>query len=207
MNAPRTPGLFIMPVLAVLSAAALFGASQVPVPGGRLERFHPPAAIASDRASAVILMPGRFSGYTNYWQDLAWTWSQYGNFFQMSVPDVGASILQAKADIAEELGIPGLAMTEGFLSAWLGGPLQTLDNPSATDLEKALAGQSAAIAVFAPLTRDLGPVLMKRASSGGLPALPIAEHAHQRNAADYRQARAFVLEDGPRRLFAVLADE
>ncbi len=207
MNAPQASRFFIPAVLAVLAAAALTGAAQVPDPNGRLDRFHAPAPLESDRASAVIPFPGRFDGYTNYWHDLAWTWSQYGNFFQMSVPDVGASILQAKADIAEELGVPGLAMTEGFLSAWLAGPLQTLDDPSPAALEKALAGQSVPIAVFAPLTRGLGPALMKRASSGGFPAFLIAEQAHQRGAADYREARAFVLEDGPRRLFAVLADE
>ena len=47
---------------------------------------------------------------------------------------------------------------------------------------------------------------MKQAAAGGAPPIPIAGQAHQRNAVDYAEARAFVLEDGPRRLFAVLAD-
>jgi hypothetical protein len=211
MHAPRSPRFVIPAVLTVLAAATMLGAYQEgAAPRGLLDRFHSPALSKSGSAASlagIITTPGRFDGYTNYWHDVSWTWSQYGNLFQMGVPDVGASILQTKADIAEELGVPGLAMAEGFLSAWLAGPLQSLDNPSRADLEKALAGQTASVAVFAPLTRDLGPVLFKQAASGASSAFQIAEHAHQRNALDYREARAFVLEDGPRRLFAVLADE
>ncbi len=207
MNAPRTSRFLIPALLVFLAAATPFVASQdVPASRGLLDRFHAPA-VMPDQASAIVRTPGRFNGYTNYWHDLSWTWNQYGNFFQMSVPDVGASILQTKADIAEELGVPGLALTEGFLSAWLSGAPQILDNPSRAELENALTGNPVPLAVFAPLTKDLGPALLKRTSSGDSPSFPIAEQAHQRNAADYSLARAFVLEDGQRRVFAILADE
>ncbi len=211
MNCPRTLRSLIFPILVVLAATAFpAGFQENAAPAGRLDRFHAPAPPEAERAASmagIIPTPGRFNGYTNYWQDLSWTWSQYGNLFQMSVPDVGASILQTKADIAEELDVPGLVLAEGFLREWLAGPRLALDNPSRADLEKTLAESANSIAVFAPLTRDLGPVLLKRAASGDSPAFPVAQHAHQRQAADYREARAFVLEDGPRRLFAVLADE
>ena len=214
MKAPRTirfiiPAIFTLFILLGVSiAAAPSGAAQdASARTSLLDRFHAPASDDADRSPALLQTPGRFSGYTNYWHDLAWTRSQYGNLFQMSVPDVEASILQAKADIAEELGVPGLALAEGFIAAWLAGPRQDLKNPSAADLDKALAGPAARIEVFAPLTRDLGPALMKRAASGGVPPFQIAENAHQRNAVDYKEARVFVLEDGSRRLFAVLADE
>ena len=175
MKAPRTirfiiPAIFTLFILLGVSiAAAPSGAAQdASARTSLLDRFHAPASDDADRSPALLQTPGRFSGYTNYWHDLAWTRSQYGNLFQMSVPDVGASILQTKADIAEELGVPGLALAEGFIAAWLAGPRQDLKNPSAADLDKALAGPAARIEVFAPLTRDLGPALMKRAASGGV---------------------------------------
>jgi len=211
MNSPRTPQSLTLAILVVLGATAFPAVFQEKAaPGGRLDRFHAAALPEAERAASmagIIPTPGRFNGYTNYWHDLSWTWSQYGNLFQMSVPNVGDSILQAKADIAEELGMPGLILAEGFLREWLAEPRLILDNPSRADIEKALAGQTAPIAVFAPLTRDLGPVLLKQAASGDSPTFPVAVHAHQRNAADYREARAFVLKDGSRTIFAVLADD
>jgi hypothetical protein len=200
---------FVLPVLLAILGASAFPVSPQNAPAGEdpLSRFRAPALSATEQARALIQTAGRFSGYTNYWHDLAWTRSQYGNLFQMSVPDVEASILQTKADIAEELGVPGLALAEGFLSAWLAGERQVLDDPAEADLAKALSGPAARLAVFAPLTKGLGPALMKRLAPGGVSLFPIAASAHQRNAVDYHEARAFVLEDGPRRLFAVLADE
>ena len=35
---------------------------------------------------------GRFSGYTNYWQTIAWRWRQHGNLFLVAQPDVDQAI-------------------------------------------------------------------------------------------------------------------
>ena len=86
----------------------------------------------------IIKTPGQFNGYTNYWHNVFWEWQQYGNLFQLSVPDVARTIAQSKVDTAEELGIPGLIMQEGFLAALLAGPVQELDNPSPDEVEKTL---------------------------------------------------------------------
>ncbi|MCK5470989.1 MAG: hypothetical protein KAI99_20845, partial [Cyclobacteriaceae bacterium] len=58
----------------------------------------------------------QFNGYTNYWHDTYSTWYRYGNLYKMAVPNVEKSILQSKVDIAEDMGIPGFTMCEGFLS-------------------------------------------------------------------------------------------
>ena len=84
-----------------------------------------------------IKTPGQFNGYTNYWHSIFWEWRQYGNLFQLSVPDVARTLAQNKIDTAEELGMPGLQMQEGFLAALLAGPAQELDNPSAYKRKRA----------------------------------------------------------------------
>jgi hypothetical protein len=203
MTLKRSGCRLILLLLAGLTATGLSGqARQAEAQGGVLARLHPPAAVASGRLPSPIATPGRFSGYTNYWQDLSWTWHQYGNFFQMSVPNVDAAIRQAKVDMAEELGVPGLSMAEGFIQGYLGGPLQVLDDPTPADLEKALAGPAARVLVFAPASKEPGRGLSKKSGETALPA----ELSHQRQAKDFRPVQAFVLEDGPRFLFAVLAD-
>jgi hypothetical protein len=94
-----------------------------PLPGAQeksadfLDGFHGPQDSA--RISNIITTPGQFNGYTNYWHSNYWRWRQYGNLFQLSHPDVEKTIAQNKLDTAEEIGIPGLLMEEGFLAGLL----------------------------------------------------------------------------------------
>ena len=81
----------------------------------------------------TIKAPGQFNGYTNYWHSLFWEWRQYGSLFQLSVPDVARTIAQSKLDTAEELGIPGLLMQEGFLAALLEATVQGRNDPTADE--------------------------------------------------------------------------
>jgi hypothetical protein len=150
----------------------------------------------------IIKTPGQFNGYTNYWHSIYWEWRQYGNLFQLSTPDAARTIAQNKVDTAEELGIPGLEMQEGFLAALLAGPAQELDNPSADKVERAL-GQSNLLVYVDPASA-LGERLAGKNAGGGT----WREHlmSHQFNAADFRDVRAFVLEKGDRKLFVVLAE-
>jgi hypothetical protein len=197
MSASRKSPALLIPFLFALLIPA---AAQKDFLAG----FHPPADAAP--RPTLVQTAGQFHGYTNYWHDLSWVAHRYGNLFQLNVPDVEAAILQAKADLAEELGIPGLRMAEGFVSAWLAGAPRIMSEPAAADLEGALAGPEARVAIFAPLTKSLGPALLKRFTSDG-GNIPEAARSHQKNAVDYRPACAFVLADGPRRLLAVLADD
>jgi hypothetical protein len=202
MSAPRTVRIVLPALIAALSfstSAAAFPASQDPAAaGGRLDRFR--AAPAPKIGSALVRTPGRFSGYTNYWQDIAWTRHQYGNLFQMSTLDPTAAVVQAKRDTAEELGLAGLDMEEGFLAEYAADRARRLDHPNPAAIESALAGSAESVLVSAPFASEAGRRLAALAPA----AAPFA--GRQAKAKDYAPVRAFILRDGPRRLYAVLSD-
>jgi len=153
-------------------------------------------------SSPPVATSGRFSGYTNYWHSLSWTWSQYGNLYLISQPDVPRSILQNKLDIAEELGISGLWMGEGFLDAFLKGPVAELEDPEPATLESAL-DRGDALAWVRPAS-PLGRKLL-----AGVDVLLEERNrisSHQRNARDFRDVLAVPLRKGERRLFVVAAE-
>ncbi len=153
-------------------------------------------------AASGVVSNGRFSGYTNYWQSAAWSWSQHGNLFLISRPDVARAIAQNKADIAEELGIPGLVLDEGFLDAWIRSDAAELEEPAAEALEKALSRRD--ILVWVKPTSPLGAQLLAKAP--GLAGARAALGSHQAGASDYHELVAFALADGERRLFPVISD-
>jgi len=150
----------------------------------------------------IIKTPGQFNGYTNHWHNVFWEWQQYGNLFQLSVPDVARTIAQSKVDTAEELGIPGLVMQEGYLAALLAGPVQELDNPSPDEVEKTLGESN--LLVYVETASGLGKRLAGKNPGGGGWRQKLG--SHQLNAADFRDVRAFTLEKGDRKLFVVLTE-
>ncbi|MGZ5479907.1 MAG: hypothetical protein ACXWGZ_09955, partial [Candidatus Aminicenantales bacterium] len=153
-------------------------------------------------AAAPVVWKGRFSGYTNYWQTMAWSWHQHGNLFLIGQPDVGMAIDQNKADIAEEMGVPGLVLDEGFLDAWLRSDPAEFEDPTPETLDQAL-GRSDVLAWVKP-SSPLGMKLLAKAPrlAGNRAALG----SYQAGAADYRELIAFALNDGKRHLFAVVSD-
>jgi hypothetical protein len=157
---------------------------------------------ASSPAASPVVVNGQFNGYTNYWQSVYWKWLQYGNLYLASQPDIERSIAQNKVDIAEELGIPGLSLAEGFLEAWLKGPVAELEDPEPAALEKALDGGN--VLVWSKAASPLGKRLLGKLP--GPPAMRDSLGSHQRNARDYHDVLAFPLGSGERRLFAVVAD-
>jgi len=165
----------------------------------RLARFV--RASGPSPAVAPVVWEGRFSGYTNYWQSSAWQWIQHGNLFLIGQPDIGQAISQNKADIGEELGLPGLVLDEGFLAAWLGSRPADLEDPTDEDLDKAL-DRGDTLAWAAPST-PLGMKLLAKAP--GLAGARAALGSYQARAAGYRELLAFVLADGDRRLLAVVS--
>jgi hypothetical protein len=178
-------------VLLVLSGAtAAPGRAQ-----DRLDRF----ARMSGRGTGAqaVVTAGRFSGYTNYWQTTGWKWTRYGNLFLIGQPDVDLAIAQNKADVAEELGLPGLVLDEGFLEAWLRSSPVELEDPDTATLDRAL-DRGDVLAWLGPTT-DARARLFARAKiderSLGAPL------SHQDRSAGFHVVSAFALTDGDRRLF------
>ncbi|MCX6576119.1 MAG: hypothetical protein NTV82_06975 [Candidatus Aminicenantes bacterium] len=152
-----------------------------------------------------ILTFGQFNGYTKYWHSIYWTWHQYANLYQISVPDVMKSFLQSKVDIAEELGVPGLCLDEGFLDGLLSAPYQELDAPTLAGIEKALSESKLNLLIHTTLSSGAGMWIGKAVRRA--PTAWKMLKSHQANAEDFREVRASVLENGTRRLFVVFADD
>jgi hypothetical protein len=168
----------------------------------RLEDFKNVSKI--DPSTRAIRTPGQFNGYTNYWHSIFWTWHQYGNLYQLSIPDASKSILQNKVDVAEELGLPGLWMEEGFLDGLLSTPYQELDSPSLEVVKKALAESQGNLLIHSSSLTEVGRQLLK-----GLPAaMPEWDllKSHQANAENFHMIRAMIFENGQRRIFATFTN-
>jgi hypothetical protein len=150
----------------------------------------------------AIVSPGQFNGYTNYWHSIYWDWFQYGNLYQISHPDVGKSIAQNKVDTAEELGVPGLDLQEGFLSGLLASSFRELDDPPLATLEKNLAASN--LLVFVNRSSELGRRLVAKTASR--PNWRQMLGSHQLNAQNFHDVQAFYLEDGERKLFVIATD-
>jgi hypothetical protein len=152
--------------------------------------------------SEAIVTPGQFNGYTNYWHSIYWDWFQYGNLYQISHSDVPKSIAQNKVDTAEELGVPGLDLQEGFLSGLLASSFRELDDPPLEALEKNLAASN--LLVFVNRSSELGRRLVAKTASR--PHWRQVLGSHQLNAQNFHDVQAFYLEDGERKLFVIATD-
>jgi hypothetical protein len=159
-------------------------------------RYAPP----SGAEAAPLTTPGRFNGYTNYWHDVFWIWTRYANFTIISQPDIARTIAQARIDTAEELGLPGLFLAEGFLDALLATSVREMVDPEPGAVEKALDRED--VFVWANPDSGLGRTLLGRLPD--LTALRQGLGSHQFKAADFEDIRAFHLSHGQRRLFAVV---
>ncbi len=156
----------------------------------------------SARTSKIIATPSQFNGYTNYWHSDYWEWRQYGNLFLLSHPDVEKTIAQNKLDTAEEIGIPGLLMEEGFLAGLFAAPYIKLENPTLAEVETKLAESN--LLVYSAPSSELGRRLIHKipVEADWRPAL----RSHQLNAGDFQDVRAFCLTKGERRIHVVLSD-
>lgn len=156
----------------------------------------------------AIERPGRFSGYTNYWQTIAWTLRQHGNLFLMGQQNVDMAIVQNKADIAEELGLPGLVLVEGFLDSWLRSDPVELDDPTEDALGRELA-RNDVLAWVKLGTKDGatfgGPLFdrLSQHSGGNWHPQIVAPGSHQYRSALGRELLACAMAKGDRRFFAV----
>ncbi len=141
----------------------------------------------------------QFNGYTNYWHDVRNNWIRYGNLFKIALPDADYTIAQSKADIADDIKIPGLSLQEGFVTYLLKGTYNTIDQPSLKKLEESAAISN--ILVLVDPETECGKKLIGK--------LPDNRHvkevmkSHQFNAADYTEVNAFFLENGKNKIFVI----
>jgi hypothetical protein len=129
----------------------------------------------------------RFNGYTNYWHDIYREWFRYGNLFKMANASVPLTIAQSKRDIADDMGIPGLIMQEGFMAALLAAPHDVLDQPAVQELES--IGRKNVLAYLDPASEP-GKILMSkyREDPAGLDQI----QSHQIFAEILRRLKCFI---------------
>ena len=141
----------------------------------------------------------QFNGYTNYWHDIYREEIQYGNLFKIALPNVAKSITQTKVDLAEDLGIPGLTLQEGFLSDLFKSNYTVLDQPNISTLTESV-GKENVVALVDPDSK-IGRIICSKFSS----ALRWKEKlkSHQFNAMNYVEVNAFYLDNGVRKIFVI----
>lgn len=86
----------------------------------------PVSLLAQPDKKAIVPSSTRFNGYTNYWHDEYKNVYRYGSLFKMAQYDIEKTIAQTKLNIAEDIGLPGLDMQEGFLEALFRRPWQII---------------------------------------------------------------------------------
>ncbi len=124
----KCKSLCLMAAIVILSVTAVFSQKvadfQIP-PSGNLNE-------------TGIINQFQFNGYTNYWQNSYSKIYRNGNLFKMAIPDIQSTFLQSKINIADDLGMPGLLVQEGFISKLLVTKFQKLQNPTLQQLEDKL---------------------------------------------------------------------
>ncbi len=146
----------------------------------------------------------QFNGYTNYWHDEYREWYRYGNLFKMSAPNVEYTIAQARVDVAEDMGMPGLSMQEGFFSNLMEAPYLILENPSPEQWKDASARGN--VLVMADPAGETGKQLL--AAYPGLSVQAAWKErlkSHQLNAANLTEVNAFFVTEGAHKTFALLS--
>jgi hypothetical protein len=138
----------------------------------------------------------QFNGYTNYWHDQYEKWIRYGNLFKMTIPDIEANIAQSKVDIAEDMGVPGLSMMEGFMNGLICESFVTLDQPSVAQIEQTI--QKGNVLVLLDPDSEAGKKV-----AGKYTARLVIKGSHQLGAKDLVKVNAFVLQNDKRKIFVV----
>jgi hypothetical protein len=117
-------------------------------------------------------------------------WIHYGNLFKMNVPDISASIAHSKADIAEDMGVPGLSMQEGFMNGLITGSFTSLDQPSLNEIEQSLPQGNLLI-------------LLDPDSDAGKKLNQTIKGSHLSGSKDFVKVNAFVLQKDKSKIFVI----
>jgi len=146
-----------------------------------------------------IVNQSQFNGYTNHWQNSYTQIYRSGNLFKMAIPDVQSTILQSKINIADDLGIPGLLVQEGFISKLLVTKFQKLQNPTLQQLEDKIKSEN--VLIITNPESEVGKKMEEMAA-------PIFEwttglKSYQFNDPGLEIIKAFYLANGDRHLFVI----
>ncbi|MDR1501169.1 MAG: hypothetical protein LBT43_01770, partial [Prevotella sp.] len=154
----------------------------------------------TDIKKNILRSKFQFNGYTNYWHDIYREWIHYGNLYKTAIPTIESTILQSKVDVAEDVGVPGLYLQEGFFSGLLASAYATLDQPSAQLVEETFAKEN--VLVLVDPGSETGKRLSEKFTS---PHAMVKEKlkSHQYNAKGFVEVNAFILENGDRKLFVI----
>jgi hypothetical protein len=154
----------------------------------------------SQRAGvSTVINDVSFNGYTNHWHDWYREWHRYGNLFKIALPETKSTILQSKVDTAEDMGMPGLLMQEGFISRLFSTSYKRAENPSLDELERKIGNENVLV-ITDPLS-EVGQLLEEKSDI-------IFEWAdnltsHQFGAVDLEMIKAFYLVNGDNYLFVI----
>ena len=144
-----------------------------------------------------------FNGYTGDWINEYEYRYRYGGLFKKVVPDVMTMVLQNKVDIAEALGMTGLALQEGFLSELLASDYIQLQNPALGELELAINGNN--VLIYTSPDSEAGGKLLSLADdvNSWRRKMP----SNQFLSSDYSPMDAFMLKSGDQTIFAVISSK
>jgi hypothetical protein len=181
----------------VMLIIALSGLYDSLVFSQKLEDFNYSSSIQFDKNT--ISNKFQFNGYTDHWQDKYSEWIRYANLFKIAIPDIDYTIAQSKVDVAEDLGINGLSMEEGFIDGLLRESFTFMDNPSIKQLEESLKKNN--VLVLTDPVSETGKKLIEKIA--GIPSLKETLKSHQYYSEDFIEVNAFMLENNERKLFVV----
>ncbi len=150
----------------------------------------------------TVTVKDQFNGYTTHWTNEYWKWIQYGNLFQMNIPDVDNYIMQKKLNITEELGILGFWMEEGFLSGLLYEKFIVLENPSFQMISEYYGNENLLIYINSEL--PLGIELEAKLPSDDKWKNILKSYQYQ--SGEYKSVKAFYLENGTKKMFVVSSE-
>ncbi len=151
----------------------------------------------------IVITNVQFNGYTNHWHDTYREWIRYGNLCKMSIPNVEYTIAQSKADIAEDLQLPGLSMQEGFLTGLLVEHYISVYQPSIQELENSLKNSN--VLIFVNPESETGKRLAEKRPKENIWKEKLK--SHQYNVRDFVEIDAFYLENGNKKLFIVSSSD
>jgi hypothetical protein len=145
----------------------------------------------------------QFNGYTNYWHNTYSTWYRYGNLYKIAAPDVAKSILQSKVNIAEDMGIPGLVLQEGFVNNLFASSPKVLDQPSMANLEAALSNGD--VLILVDPNSEVGKKV--NAKIGSDLNFPEKLKSHQYGSKSLKSVKVFYLENDGRKVFVISSED
>ncbi len=154
----------------------------------------------TDIGQNIIRSEYQFNGYTNFWHDIYREWIHYGNLYKTVIPNLAYTIAQSKVEIAEDMGIPGLSLQEGFFNELSTTTYTVLDQPTVQQLEGSLA-KSDVLLLVDPGSETGKEVIKGLSSHPGMARGKLK--SHQYDAKGFIGVDAFILENDKRKLFVI----